>query len=560
MMDRREFLGTAALFAGTATRLRAQEKPVSKPKSGKHLAGKALCIAQDARTAAVGAEILQRGGNAFDALIAAAFMEAVISPSNCGIGGYAATGIAFDSKARKVVAIDANAVAPAAATPEMFPVISTPGSSNYKLPDGKHKTGALSVAVPGVLAGLLHWLDRFGSLDRRTIMRPAIRQAREGIRLDKVQSRTWLQLRVEGLDEKSINLAEIPELIPMDELADSLEAIAEEGNSVFYSGRIGRMIVDHLQKRGGILTREDLETYRPIDVDPVSVNIRQHQVFSPPPSSGGLTSLQMAALYDRLAAETSLPKLSSVESIEFSIEIAKAVWAERLTTLGDARAMTVEPQSLLEESHLDELLAQIREGLRKPSPGKLIAPDPLRGTVHLIAADAAGNVVSWTQTHGGGFGSRVMVPGTGIVLGHGMCRFEPRPGWVNSVGPGKRPLHNMCPVLGLRDGKPVIAAGAAGGRTIVNNSGTLLINRLISGLSAVDSVTAPRVQCESLEPVVLEETIGDGVVNSLRDRGHLVKTVPRDAGTAHLLVREQGQWQGAAEPRASKATVAVPGD
>ncbi len=557
-MDRRRFLGTTALLAGTATGLQGQEKPVSKTKSGKQLAAQGLCIAPDARAAVIGAEILQRGGNAFDALIAAAFMETVISPSNCGIGGYAATGIAFDAKAAKVVAIDANAVAPAAATAEMFPVISTPGSFDYKLPDGKHKTGALSVAVPGLLAGLLHWLDRFGSLDRRTVMGPAIRQAREGIRLDKDQSRTWRQLRAEGLGEKSTNLAEIADLIPMDELADSLEAIAEEGVSVFYSGHIGRTIVDHLRKRGGILTREDFEAYRPLDVTPVSVTVRQHQVFAPPPSSGGLTSLQMAALYDRLAAETAPPKAGSAESIEFSIEIAKAVWAERLTKLGDPRAMTVEPQSLLEESHLDELLARIREGLREPSPGKLIAPDPLRGTVHLLAADAAGNVVSWTQTHGGGFGSRVLVPGTGIVLGHGMCRFEPRPGWVNSVGPGKRPLHNMCPVLGLRDGKPVIAAGAAGGRTIVNNSGALLVNRLISGLGAVDSVTAARVQCESLEPVALEESIGGAVVDSLRARGHLVKTVPRDAGTAHLLVREQGQWLGAAEPRASKATVAVP--
>ena len=560
MMDRRTFLGTATLLAGEVTVLRAQEKPVSKPKSGKHLAGKGLCIAPDFQAAVVGAEMLQRGGNAFDALIAAAFMEAVISPANCGIGGYAATGIAFDAKAAKVVAIDANAVAPAAATPEIFPVISTPGSFDYKLPDGKHKTGVLSVAVPGVLAGLLHWVDRFGSLDRRTIMGPAIRQARDGIRLDKVQSRTWLQLRAEGLGEMLTNLAEIPDVIPMDELADSLEAIAEEGVSVFYSGHIGRTIVDHLRKRGGILTNQDFEAYLPLDVNPVSVNVRQHQVFAPPPSSGGLTSLQMAALYDRLAAEAPLPKLGTAESIEFSIEIAKAVWAERLTTLGDPRAMTVEPQSLLEESHLNQLLARIREGLRKPSPGKLIAPDPLRGTVHLIAADAAGNVVSWTQTHGGGFGSRVMVPGTGIVLGHGMCRFEPRPGWVNSVGPGKRPLHNMCPVLGLREGKPVIAAGAAGGRTIVNNSAALLINRLINGLNAVDSVTTPRVQCESLEPALLEETIGDGVVNSLRDRGHLVKTVPRDAGTAHLLVRDQGEWHGAAESRVPKATVAAPGD
>lgn len=559
-MDRRKFLGTAAILAGATKVLRANEESGSLPRTGKSLIGKGLCVAPDWRAAAVGAEILQRGGNAFDALIAAAFLEAVIAPAGCGIGGYAGTGVAFDARTGTVAAIDANSVAPAAATPEMFPVISSPGSFDYKLPNDKHRIGALSVGVPGLLAGLLHWLERFGSLDRRTVMAPAIQQAREGIRLEKDQARAWLQMQAEGRGEKLTNEADPPELIPMNELADTLEAIAEEGASVFYSGRIGRAIVDHLRQRGGILTYDDFAAYRPVDVTPVSASVRGHQVFAPPPTSGSLTSLQMAALYDRLASETAVPEAQSSDAIEYSIEIAKVVWAERLTTIGDPRAMRVDPQSLLEESHLAELLDLVQEGLKKPSPGKLIAPDPLRGTIHLIAADKAGNVVSWTQTHGGGFGSRVVVPGTGVVLGHGMCRFEPRPGWVNSVGPGKRPLHNMCPVLGLRDGKPVIAAGAAGGRTIVNNSGALLVNRLIHGLSANEAVALPRVQCESLEPVTLEDSVPESVVQQLRTRGHRVKTVARDAGTAHLLVRENGNWHGAAESRSPKAAVAVAAD
>jgi gamma-glutamyltranspeptidase/glutathione hydrolase len=115
----------------------------------------------------------------------------------------------------------------------------------------------------------------------------------------------------------------------------------------------------------------------------------------------------------------------------------------------------------------------------------------------------------------------------------------------------------MCPVLGLSDGKPVIAAGAAGGRTIVNNSGALLVNRLIHRLSAGDAVSLPRVQCESLEPVTLENRISESVVQHLQSRGHQVKIVARDAGTAHLLVKENGLWHGAAESRSSKAAVAA---
>src|SRR5262249_56545930 len=115
--------------------------------------------------------------------------------------------------------------------------------------------------------------------------------------------------------------------------------------------------------------------------------------------------------------------------------------------------------------------ARVRDGLAHPGAGRLIAPDPLRGTSHVAAADADGNLVAWTQTHGGGFGSGVMVKGTGVVLGHGMCRFEPRPGWANSVAPGKRPLHNMSPLIAVKDGKAVLALGATGGRADVHHSG-----------------------------------------------------------------------------------------
>jgi gamma-glutamyltranspeptidase/glutathione hydrolase len=211
--------------------------------------------------------------------------------------------------------------------------------------------------------------------------------------------------------------------------------------------------------------------------------------------------------------------------------------------------MTVAPRDLLAASHLDELLRRVLEGLAHPGPGRLVAPDPLRGTVHLAAADAAGDLVSWTQTHGGGFGSMIMVPGTGVVLGHGMSRFEPRPGWVNSIAPGKRPLHNMSPVVATAAGRAVLAVGASGGRTIVNNSAALLINRLILGLEPGDAVAAPRLQSETLEPAVIESAVGVNCLATLRAHGHALTEVPRDAGNAFLIARDGRSWVGVPEPR-----------
>jgi gamma-glutamyltranspeptidase/glutathione hydrolase len=335
----------------------------------------------------------------------------------------------------------------------------------------------------------------------------------------------------------------------MPRLAETLEAIADEGPDVFYSGRIGRAIADHVRKLGGLLTADDMAAYRARTVEPVSVEVRGQTLFTPPPSSGGLTSLQIVALFDRLERLGKAGPAGDPRAFEGFLETAKVAWEERLTRLADPPSMTVAPRDLLAAGHLDELLRRVLEGLAHPGPGKLVAPDPIRGTVHLAAADAAGNLVSWTQTHGGGFGSMVMVPGTGVVLGHGMSRFEPRPGWVNSIAPGKRPLHNMSPAVAVAGGRAVLAVGASGGRTIVNNSAALLINRLILALEPGDAVAAPRLQCETLEPAVIESAAGAACIAALRARGHALTEVPRDAGNAFVIARDGEAWVGVPEPR-----------
>lgn len=562
-LRRRDFLAAAGTALGSTLRVRpcanaAETEVKPAPPPAKSLVAPALCVAPDRRAAEAGAAILRQGGNAFDAAVAAGFVEAVIAPQSCGIGGYAATGIAFHAKSGKVVALDANSVAPRAATPEMFPIIPVRDSQNYKFPDNRHKHGPLSVAVPGVLAGLLAMLEKWGSLDRTTVMAPAIRFAREGITLAPAMAKTWLTMQAEAEGLPRPGPEDATKRLPMDDLAATLEAIAADGGDLFYAGRIGRAIVDHVTKGGGILTADDMAAYRALVVEPLSVDVRGQTLLTPPPGAGGLTSIQTAALFDRVCRRTKVPEAGSAEAFELLLEIDKVVWEERLTQLGDPAAMAQPPQSLLADGHLDELLERVLKGLAHPAPGRLIAPDPLKGTVHLAAADAAGNVVAWTQTHGGGFGAGVMVPRTGIVLGHGMCRFEPRPGWVNSIAPGKRPLHNMSPVLVLKEGRPILAVGAAGGRTIVNNSASLTISRLIHGLAPVETLAAPRLQCESLEPAVVEASAGAECLAALRARGHTVREAAKDAGTAHLIARDGDAWIGVVEPRAPNAAVAAP--
>src|SRR5215212_1269292 len=183
--------------------------------------GAALCVSTSREAAEAGAEILRKGGNAFDAAAAAGFMEAVVSPVNCGIGGYAATGVGFLARGGRLVGVDANAVAPARATPGMFPVIPTRDPNDYRLPNTRHKQGPLSVAVPGVLGGLLLLIETWGRLDRRAVMAPAIERARAGVSLTPGQALTWLSMKARADGKPAPARGQVPASLPMPELADS---------------------------------------------------------------------------------------------------------------------------------------------------------------------------------------------------------------------------------------------------------------------------------------------------------------------------------------------------
>lgn len=526
-------------------------------KITKSASGKSVCVATNPFAAEAGAAMLRQGGNAFDAVAAIGFMESVVTPNGTGLGGYGGAGTAFVAKTGEVIGIDANCAAPAAARADMFPVVPGRDPNDIKFPDTRHRLGPLSVAVPGVVAGLGLMVEKYGKLKLADVVKPALEKAAAGVSLSRGVAETWYKLSAEANGEKTvvkIPASESTARVAMDGIAKALEQIATQGSRVFYEGQIGRDIATHLQKMGGIVTAADMARYQAKVVPAVSVKTGVYQSFAAQPSAGGLTCLQMLALADRYKSSQSNLAWGTLDWWHGWLEVAKTAWEDRLTTLGDADFMKTPPQELLSEKHLDKLWSIVERRLKQPDLGHIVAPDPLRGTIHCAAADAEGNHVAWTQTHGGGFGAQVMVPGWQVVLGHGMCRFEPRPGWANSIAANKRPLHNMCPILTLKDGKPIFSAGAQGGRTIVNNVAAIAVGHLVFGREASQLLADPRTQVETMEPFQVEKSLGDGLITEIRNRGHLPAPLNRDPGSAEVISRGEGDfWTAHAEPRLPRA-------
>lgn len=508
-------------------------------------------------SAEAGVEILRTGGNAVDAAVAAAFTEAVVQPAHNGVAGYGGCLVAWLAKENKAIAVDYNTRTPAAAHADMFPFTPT-ATGSFSVPKRIHAVGPLAIGVPAVVAGLCFTLDKFGTLGRKQIIAPAVRAARDGFPVNGMTAKLIVdhaaQFRTDFPETARLLMPTgVPpspqSILKNPETADLLEQIADEGPDVFYRGKIAKHIVDYIRKQGGILSEDDLANYEPRQVEPVSANYRGLTCFTPPLGAGGLTCLQLLKLLERFPI-TDYGAISA-ELFHHFLEAIKVCWQERLTKYGDPNFIDIDQHVELDNELITRLLDKVHAGLEKPQTGQIIAPDPMHCTSHLCTADSRGNMVSLTQTHGAGFGSLLSVPGTGLIFGHGVSRLDPRPGWANSIAPGKAPLHNMCPFLALRNGKPFAIYGTPGGRTIVNNIPYFTLNMVDFGMTMLEAITAPRLHCETAEPANLENAAPDSVTENLRAKGHMIESIERNGGPAHGIVvgTTRGQFDGATDPR-----------
>ena len=509
------------------------------------------------RTAAAGFEMLLAGGNAVDAAVAAAFAEGVVEPSHNGIAGYGGCVLIYRKQTEDVIAIDYNTAAPGAATADMFTVEDAPDTvAGYRVPGRVNVHGPLSIGVPGVVAGLCFMLKEFGSVPLADTLRPAINSARYGYAPNSA-NRGGMAANAERWKQEFPETARVflkdgrapkkGETLTNPDLARTLEAVAEGGPAAFYEGPIAETIATHIQELGGCLTTEDLKAYSPFITAPYKIGYRGYDVYTSPLGAGGLTTLQML----RLVEEFDITVMSLSERFHLFAEAMKVCWPERLRRFGDPDFVDIDIQTELSDTFTATLREKLNAGLESPQPGEVVYHEPMNCTSHISTADADGNMVSLTQTHGGGFGSMVTVPGTGLLFGHGVGRFDPRPGIANSIAPGKRPLHNMGPFLATREGKPFATYGIPGGRTIPNNQLNISVSLFDLNTTVQAALDAPRIHTDGAEPIEVEPRAGEETFSALRHLGHDITPSASIGGPGHgVRLSEDGTYQaGGTDPR-----------
>ncbi|MBI1357141.1 MAG: twin-arginine translocation signal domain-containing protein [Acidobacteria bacterium] len=535
-MQRRDFLKAAsagALWAGCGGS--SPEGPAAARKGA---------VVGEPRAAAAGLAMLEIGGNAVDAIVAAALTAGVTAVQMCGSGGYGGHMTLAFADSGKVTSIDFNTLSPAALTEDRFAP-----NADGTVPGQINQFGWLASGVPGTLAGMDLALREFGTKSFAQAVAPAIRHAQEGFPVDAALARSIASAKEQLLADPAAAALLCPNGKPLAEgdhyenpdLGAMLDELAKAGSTEpFYKGDIAEKIVAAFQSNGGIVTMEDFAAYEAKVVEPLKMQWRGDELFTAPLTAGGLTIFEALSILDAAG----YPAMKApLEQTHAWLEALRICWKDRLELFGDPQKSEDPTERLLSKAYAEESAARVRKAVEGGKPLD-IEIDYLEqvGTIHLSAADGAGNMAALTLTHGGGFGARVAVPGLGLLLGHGMSRFDPRPGHPNSPGPRKRPLHNMCPTIVRRDGKPTLAVGARGGRRIPNCVLSVLLDYSREGSSVQQAVAAPRMHVEGGLAVGLDEPWEQAARDRLTEIGYTVSKASVAVASAVGLDPASGEW------------------
>jgi gamma-glutamyltranspeptidase/glutathione hydrolase len=554
----------------------AAQAPVlteAAPASGARIepvaASHGMVVAQEGRAARIGVEVLERGGNAVDAAVATGFALAVTYPraGNLGGGGYMLIHLAE----RKLdTAIDYRETAPAATGRGIF--LDARGDADpYKSQDS-----ALAIGVPGSVAGLTLAHAKYGSgkFTLAELIAPAIALARDGIPIEndvadslpRSQARLarWPATAKIFFTADGRPLAPGATLIQRD-LADTLAAIAREGPQAFYRGAIADKLVAAIKAAGGIMTREDLERYQPVERTPVFGSYRGYRIVSmPPSSSGGVVLIEMLNILEGYK----LDKVDAATRVHLMVEAMKCAYFDRAKFLGDPASVTPPPY-LTSKRFAGELRERIdpARAATAASFGSILAPAREGdNTTHFSVVDRFGNAVANTTTLNLSYGVGLVAEGTGVLLNDELDDFAAKPGApnafglvggdANAPGPGKRPLSSMTPTIVLKDGKPFLVTGSPGGSRIITTVLQVLVNVIDRKLSIAEAIAEPRVHNQWLpDEVAVEQGFSRDLIDALKARGQtVVEGLPRTSANS-ILVTPRG-FVGAADNRTRGALAA----
>jgi len=463
-------------------------KPAARSRGG-------IVASQNRIASEAGARILAADGNAVDAAVATGFALAAVEPWNSGLGGVGFM-MVYLAKENRVHVVDFGPISPAGLNPADYPLTGGYTSDLFTWPtvkDDRNVHGPLSIAIPGHVDGLATALQTFGSLPFREVMQPAIALADQGIAVD-----WYLTLKVATMARE---LAQYPTTrdiwlprgmppvtaagaplgrLQLSGLAATLRRLADAGPRDFYEGEIAAGIIRDLQAMGGNLAATDLKNFHARIVEPIESDYRGAQIALPPSLTAGPTMLRALAPLRDLHFQSGGPQADAFVAYAGALREA---YAERLNTMGD------------------------NSDRRDPST-----------TTHLNVIDRHGNMVALTQTLLSVFGSKVVLPSSGVLMNNGIMWFDPRPGSPNSIAPGKRALSNMCPLIVRRDGKPWFSIGASGGRKIlpaVYQISSFLIDH---GMTLEQAFHQPRIDASGGDTVGVDPRHPQTVQSALAER------------------------------------------
>lgn len=541
------------ITAATAVLCVASTLTAQRPST---LAGRSTVYAPSAMVAtsqplasAAGMEVLRTGGNAIDAAIAASAVLTVTEPHMTGIGGDMFA-IVWLAKEQKLVAINASGRAGSRMLRDTLVARGFRSGSQQ---------GAMSVTVPGALAGWDMLLRTHGTRSLAQVLQPAIHYAGDGFPVSPIIAAQWTAETEFLKRDRAAAATYLPggrapaagEWFRNPDYARTLQTIADSGIGVFYGGSLGRRLVDHLQSLGGFLTLDDLRRNAPTWVTPMSVDFHGYRVWELPPSNQGIAALEMLRIlepYDLKAMGH-----NSAQYLHHLIEAKKLAYADLNRFVGDAEHLDMPAEQML----TDEFIAARRALLNPTRAQERVDPGLLRTkseTVYLTVADAEGNMVSFINSIYDYFGSGVVVPGTGFALHNRGAGFTLTPGLPNTVAPGKRPFHTLIPgfVTRVVNGReePYMSFGLMGGGVQAQGHVQLLLNHFVFGMDLQAAIDAPRFRHYDGYRVALEAPFGDAVRAALQGMGHVLIEQPSVAfGGAQVIMKLPRGWGAGSDPR-----------
>lgn len=475
----------------------------------------------------VGVDILKKGGNAVDAAVATGFALGVLEPNASGLGGGGFMIIRM-AKTGKTVVIDFRETAPKYSTADMFKY----DAEGNAVINQENTVGGKASGVPGEVAGLLTALEKYGTMNRKQVMQPAIDLAEKGIpvtvnlaqiikdefdKISKYEATSSIYLK-DGLPY------EVGDTIANPDLANTLKLIQKGGKDAFYKGELAKKIALEVQKQGGIITVDDLKNYKVEIREPVEGTYRGYKIISTPPaSSGGTHVIELLNIMENFDLKAMGD--NTTDTWHAWTEAMKLMFADRAKYMADTAFVKVPLKGLTDKEYAKELYKKI--DMVKPAE-TVEAGDPWKyesgSTTSFSVMDKHGNMVTVTKSINYFFGSGVTVPGTGIIMNNHMDDFVLKPGSVNSIEPGKRPLSSMSPTLVLDpQGRPFMTLGSPGATRIITTVAQAISNVIDHGMDIQQAILAPRIFSMQSGTVKLEGRASINAYEGLKAKGHQIE-------------------------------------